>query len=124
MTEFEERLDATYRARTYGELEPLTRDLPSHRVKVDMVKHEGSGDPAGIDWSRRMVDGAPTSTGGFAFWSGFGRKGGWTVGRRFTAFAMWGGGEIDLREAYFTDRDVEIRCITVMGGLRSPCRPR
>lgn len=28
MTEFEERLDATYKARTYRELAPITRDLP------------------------------------------------------------------------------------------------
>ncbi|KIX70284.1 hypothetical protein SF12_21165, partial [Streptomyces sp. MBRL 601] len=29
MDEFGERLDAVYRARTYAELEPLTRDLPA-----------------------------------------------------------------------------------------------
>ncbi|WP_030793520.1 DUF1707 SHOCT-like domain-containing protein [Streptomyces sp. NRRL S-920] len=118
MTEFEERLDAAYKARTYGELEPLTRDLPAHGAKVSMVKRPESGDPAAIDWAARMVDHEPTSTGGFAFWSGFSRKGGWTVGRQFTAFAMWGGGEIDLREAYFAERDVEIRCFTIMGGLQ------
>ncbi|APY88096.1 DUF1707 domain-containing protein [Streptomyces alfalfae] len=119
MTEFEERLDATYKARTYGELEPITSDLPSHGAKVSMVKRQvGDDDPAGVDWARRMVDGEPTSTGGFALWSGFSRKGGWTIGRQFTAFAMWGGGEIDLREAYFADRDVEIRCFTIMGGLQ------
>lgn len=28
MAEFEERLDATYSARTYGDLAPITRDLP------------------------------------------------------------------------------------------------
>lgn len=28
MTEFEERLEETYKARTYGELAPITRDLP------------------------------------------------------------------------------------------------
>ncbi|MFH8563784.1 DUF1707 domain-containing protein [Streptomyces sp. NPDC017988] len=122
MSEFEERLDATYKARTYGELEPITRDLPTHgAAKVSMVKRPGSPEsdaPATIDWAGRMVDGEPSSVGGFAFWSGFSRKGGWVVGRQFTAFAMWGGGEIDLREAYFTERDVEIRCFTVMGGLQ------
>ncbi|MFI7316192.1 DUF1707 domain-containing protein [Streptomyces venezuelae] len=122
MAEFEERLDATYKARTYGELEPLTRDLPSHEAvtaKADLVKHGASTDPVAINWPERMVEGAePSSSLGFAFWSGFGRKGSWVVGRRFTAFAMWGGGEIDLREARFTDRDVEIRCFTIMGGLQ------
>ncbi|MGW0902677.1 DUF1707 SHOCT-like domain-containing protein [Streptomyces sp. NPDC002853] len=118
MEEFEERLDATYKARTYGELEPITRDLPAEGVKVSMVKSPVSDDPAAIDWSRRMVSGEPSSKLGFAFWGGFSRKGGWVVGRQFDGFAMWGGGEIDLREALFTERDVEIRCWTVMGGMQ------
>ncbi|MGV9878315.1 DUF1707 SHOCT-like domain-containing protein [Streptomyces sp. NPDC003006] len=124
MTEFEERLDAAYKARTYGELEPITRDLPAHgAAKVSMVKRPGSDDPAAVDWAARVVDGEPTSTFGFAFWSGFGRKGGWVVGRRFSSFVMWGGGEIDLREAYFTERDVEILCFTVMGGIQVTVPP-
>ncbi|MFF1375836.1 DUF1707 domain-containing protein [Streptomyces sp. NPDC058308] len=123
MSEFEERLDATYKARTYGELAPLTRDLPSHGAKVSMVKRPVSDDPAAIDWSERMVSGEPSSTLGFAFWSGFNRKGGWVVGRRFNGFAMWGGGEIDLREARFTERDVEIRCFTIMGGMQVTVPP-
>ncbi|MEU1129719.1 DUF1707 domain-containing protein [Streptomyces sp. NPDC005900] len=123
MAEFEERLDAAYRARTYGELAPLTRDLPAHGARVSMVKRPGGEDVAAVDWAARMVAGPPTSTGGFAFWSGFGRRGGWTVGRRFTAFAMWGGGEIDLREARFAERDVEIRCFTIMGGIQVTVPP-
>lgn len=124
MTEFEERLDATYKARTYGELEPITRDLPSHHgAKVSMVKHPVSDDPAAIDWSQRMVSGEPSSTMGFAVWSGFSRKGGWVVGRKFTGFALWGGGDIDLREARFTEREVEIRCFTLMAGMQVTVPP-
>ncbi|MFG2496708.1 DUF1707 domain-containing protein [Streptomyces sp. NPDC048441] len=124
MEEFEQRLDATYKARTYGELEPITRDLPAVGAKgpmVSMVKPSQAGDGE-VDWPSRM-GGEATSTGAFAFWSGFNRKGGWTVGSRFTAFAMWGGGEIDLREARFADRDVEIRCFTVMGGMQVTVPP-
>nr|WP_308439048.1 DUF1707 domain-containing protein [Streptomyces longispororuber] len=121
MEEFNERVDAVYRSRTYGELEPLTRDLPTATAPaVSLAKGSFDDDPASteIDWSRRVDPGAePTSRGAFAFWSGFSRKGGWTVGRVFTSFAMWGGGEIDLREAHFADRDVTIRCFTVMGGI-------
>ncbi len=29
MEEFEERLEATYKARTYGDLTPITQDLPA-----------------------------------------------------------------------------------------------
>lgn len=121
MEEFGERLDATYKARTYGELEPITRDLPAVGAKVSMVKPDAAGEGE-IDWPSRM-GGDVTSAGGFAFWSEFMRKGTWTVGSRFTGFALMGGGEIDLREARFADRDVEIRCFTIMGGLQVTVPP-
>ncbi|MGW6455143.1 DUF1707 SHOCT-like domain-containing protein [Streptomyces sp. NPDC055078] len=111
MEEFEERLDAAYTARTHGELEPLVSDLPVTGTGAAPVAATGSG-----DWAGR-IGGAPTSQFGFAFWSGFGRKGTWTVPRQFTGFAMMGGGEIDLREARFEDRDIVIRCFTIMGGI-------
>ncbi|MFF3344925.1 DUF1707 domain-containing protein [Streptomyces sp. NPDC002779] len=112
MGEFEERLDATYKARTYGELAPITRDLPVSPA-VNMVKgplDDGS-------WSGRIIDGEGSSTWGVAVMSGFERKGRWTVPRRFTGFAFWGGGELDLREADFADREVVINCVAIMGGI-------
>ncbi|MDO0933501.1 DUF1707 domain-containing protein [Streptomyces sp. DG2A-72] len=116
MTEFEERLDATYKARTYGELTPITRDLPAAGVTpptVDMAKKpEQNG-----SWAQRIVGGEGSSTWAVAVMSGFQRKGRWTVPRRFNCFAFWGGGEIDLREANFADREVEINCIAIMGGM-------
>ncbi|MER5629701.1 DUF1707 domain-containing protein [Streptomyces nitrosporeus] len=126
MDEFEQRLDATYKARTHGELEPLVRDLPAPGTAVAPVSGPAAvsaGRAAGaVDWSRRIGKPA-TSSGGFAFWGGFGRKGRWTVSRVFTAFAMWGGGEIDLREADFEDREVVIRCFAIMGGIQVKVSP-
>jgi hypothetical protein len=116
MAEFEERLDATYQARTYGELAPITRDLPAAGVTVPAVSL--TKDPAaGPDWSGRITGGAGSSTWAVAVMSGFQRKGHWTMPRRFTCFAFWGGGEIDLREANFADREVEINAIAIMGGV-------
>ncbi|CAL9432456.1 hypothetical protein SUDANB58_02077 [Streptomyces sp. enrichment culture] len=114
MSEFEERLDAAYRARTYGELAPITRDLPAGAApRVPMTKG-----PAGDEgWADRIVGGEGTSTGAVAVMSGFQRKGRWTVPKRFSCFAFWGGGEIDLREARFADREVEINCVAIMGGV-------
>ncbi|WP_328771279.1 DUF1707 SHOCT-like domain-containing protein [Streptomyces sp. NBC_00286] len=117
MEEFEERLDATYKARTYGELAPITRDLPVAGVTppspVSMVKQpEGSG-----DWAGRIVGGEGSSQAGVAIMSGFERKGRWTVPKRFTAVAFMGGGTIDLREADFADREVVINCVAIMGGI-------
>jgi hypothetical protein len=116
MAEFEERLDATYQARTYGELAPITRDLPAAGVTAPAVSL--TKDPAaGPDWSGRITGGAGSSTWAVAVMSGFQRKGHWTMPRRFTCFAFWGGGEIDLREANFADREVEINAIAIMGGV-------
>lgn len=55
--------------------------------------------------------------------SGFQRKGRWTVPRRFNCFAFWGGGEIDLREANFADREAVINCIAIMGGMQVTVPP-
>ncbi|AKZ55976.1 hypothetical protein SAM23877_2927 [Streptomyces ambofaciens ATCC 23877] len=117
MTEFEERLDATYSARTYGELAPITRDLPVGGAvvapKVSMTKEP----VAEGDWAGRVTGGEGSSSWAVAVMSGFQRKGRWTVPRRFTSFAFWGGGEIDLRDAYFAEREVVINCVAIMGGV-------
>lgn len=122
MDEFEERLDAAYKARTHGELEPLVRDLPAPGGSPALPLANPAPGAGAADYARRIGQPA-TSKGAFAFWSGFGRKGTWTVARRFTAVVLQGGGEIDLREAGFEDRDVVIRCFTVMGGIQITVPP-
>ncbi|MFF9491775.1 DUF1707 SHOCT-like domain-containing protein [Streptomyces flaveolus] len=119
MAEFEERLDATYRARTYGDLAPITRDLPAGEgvvapvPRVSMTKDlAGSG-----GWAGRITGGEGSSTWAVAVMSGFERKGRWTVPKRFNCFAFWGGGELDLREANFADGEVVINCVAIMGGM-------
>jgi hypothetical protein len=115
MDEFGERLDATYKARTHGELMPLVRDLPAPGTTTDAVSRAGSGRKG---WADRIGRGAATSNGAFAFWGGFQRKGTWTVGRTFTAAVFQAGGEIDLRDARFEERDIVIRCFAFMGGVQ------
>ncbi|EFL32418.1 conserved hypothetical protein [Streptomyces viridochromogenes DSM 40736] len=120
MAEFEERLDATYAARTYGELAPITRDLPAAGVTapaVSLTKEPATTEAGGAGWPGRITGGEGSSTWAVAVMSGFQRKGRWTMPRKFTCFAFWGGGEIDLREANFADREVEINAIAIMGGV-------
>ncbi|EFE74853.1 conserved hypothetical protein [Streptomyces filamentosus NRRL 15998] len=124
MDEFDQRLETAYKARTHGELEPLVQDLPAPGTTVAPV---GPSAPAPLrgsaaNWPAR-IGGTATSKGAFALWGGFERKGRWTVGRLFTAFAMWGGGDIDLREANFEDREIVIRCFAIMGGIRVVAPP-
>ncbi|MGW3497172.1 DUF1707 SHOCT-like domain-containing protein [Streptomyces sp. NPDC001020] len=117
MEEFEERLEATYKARTYGQLTPITRDLPTAGAvtppAVSLTKEPAESG----SWAERIVGGDGSSSWAVAVMSGFQRKGRWTAPKRFNCFAFWGGGEIDLREANFADREIEINCIAIMGGM-------
>ncbi|MEV6571028.1 DUF1707 domain-containing protein [Streptomyces sp. NPDC051577] len=123
MEEFEERLEVAYTSRTYGELEPLTRDLPAEPGAAAPL---ASGQPApagsGVAWPAR-IGGSGTSATAVAVMSGFQRKGYWTVPARFNAVAFWGGGELDLREASFAQREVVINCLAVMGGIEITVPP-
>ncbi|MCX5169301.1 DUF1707 SHOCT-like domain-containing protein [Streptomyces antibioticus] len=122
MSEFEERLEQTYQARTYGELTPITRDLPAPGVTpppvVSLRKDAAVDGGRDEDWSGRIVGGEGSSTWAVAVMSGFQRRGRWTVPRRFNCFAFWGGGELDLREANFADGEVVINCVAIMGGMQ------
>ena len=111
MEELDERLDAVYAARTYAELEPITRDLPQ---TAGGAAPAPARVPAGHP--RRFGDEA-TSHGAFAILGGFSRKGDWVVPEEFTAFAFMGGGEIDLREARYAAPTVTIHAVTFMGGI-------
>ncbi|MFE4370425.1 DUF1707 domain-containing protein [Streptomyces sp. NPDC056835] len=134
MEEFDERLEAAFKARTHGELAPLVRDLPAPGTTTDValapdtsVAGRGVSGAAGAGdmstWQSRIGRETATSKGAFAFWGGFRRKGTWTVGRKFTAVVFQAGGEVDLREARFEDRDVVIRCVTIMGGVHVTVPP-
>jgi len=111
LDELEERLTAVYAAKTYGELEPITRDLPSGGPSAAAPVMSPQVPAAG------RVGGRPTSSVAIGIMGGFSRKGTWVAPRAFTAVAFWGGGEIDLREARFAEPEVTIRVFAVMGGV-------
>lgn len=100
LSEFDERLTAVYQAKTYAELELATRDLPAGYGAVPAAS-------GGTRRSRRVI----------GFMGGFSRKGSWPVPGRLTALVWWGGGELDLRKAQFTERETRIRAIAIMGGM-------
>lgn len=131
MEEFDERLGLAYGARTHGELVPLVRDLPepgsvrAAGVAASMSASEASSNEAGTSggWADKVGRSPATSTTAFGVMGGFTRKGKWTVGRRFHATAVMGGGELDLREAQFEDKVTVIRCFTIMGGVQITAPP-
>jgi Domain of unknown function (DUF1707)/Cell wall-active antibiotics response 4TMS YvqF len=110
MDELDERLDAVYAAKTYAELEPITHDLPGAATSQAPVPARAvAADPT-------RFGGEPSSGGAVAILGGFSRKGEWVVPKHFTAFLFMGGGEIDLRDARFEDREVNINIVAIMGG--------
>jgi hypothetical protein len=110
MDELDERLDAVYQAKTYAELEPITHDLPdSGRAYQPAAVPATTADPA-------RYGGEPTSSMAVAIMGGFSRKGDWVAPKDFTAVCFMGGGEIDLRDARFAEREMNIHIVAIMGG--------
>jgi hypothetical protein len=110
MDELDERLDAVYAAKTYAELAPITHDLPDNGAPYAPAPTRAPAGPV------RQYGGEPTSHTAVANLGGFSRKGDWVVPKTFNAFMLLGGGEIDLREARFAEREVSIHVVAILGG--------
>jgi hypothetical protein len=110
MDELDERLDAVYAAKTYADLVPITRDLPDTGAgSVPAPSPSPSGDV-------RQYGADATSPTAIAILGGFCRKGDWVVPKTFNAFMFMGGGEIDMHEARFSEPQVSIHVVAIMGG--------
>lgn len=88
LTEFEERMGAAYAARTYGELEPLTADLPE----------EAAATPAAQAHEVLLR----------AHGSSVRRDGRWPVPRRLVVHAEHGSVRLDLTSAVVLAAEVEV----------------
>jgi hypothetical protein len=102
--EYDERLDACMRAKTYGELEPLVRDLPAKNLPV----------------VRPAADLVPTSASNppmIAVFSAVERKGAWVIPADSTAVAVFGQVSLDLRQATHESSTTEIKAYAVFGGV-------
>jgi hypothetical protein len=98
LTELDERLDATYAAKTYAELVPITHDLaPAVTANAAAV--------SGIERQRAV-----------AIMGGVERRGIWTVPESFSVFCFMGGADLDLRQARFSALEVTVTINAFMGG--------
>jgi len=111
LDELEDRISAVYQAKTYAELEPITRDLPV------TTGAGSSATPAPTKRGRWRVGLTPGRRKTIVFMGGSGNSGTWVVPKRYTAFAWMGGIELDLREASFEDMEVTINASCGMGGI-------
>jgi hypothetical protein len=110
LDELDQRLEATYAARTYADLVPITLDLPSHPQQRSVRAQRPQPLPD-------VVPG-PDRESHLAILSGLSRKGVWVVPRQMTILAMMGGAELDLRRAQFAAPEVVITVNAFMGGAQ------
>jgi hypothetical protein len=98
--EHSERLDLIYAARTRAELVPVLADIavPASRAPAPAFQ---AGQPD------RMV----------AVFGGASRKGAWRPSPATTVVTVFGGANIDLRDAVLPGQEIEIRTVSVFGGV-------
>jgi uncharacterized membrane protein len=111
LDELDQRLEATYAARTYADLVPITLDLPTH-------PHQRPVQPATAPGGPPPVVPGPDRESHFAVLSGLSRRGIWVVPKQLTILAMMGGVELDLRQARFAAQEVVITINAIMGGAQ------
>ncbi|TLQ48194.1 DUF1707 domain-containing protein [Streptomyces marianii] len=105
--EHAERIDAVYRAKTVGELEPIVRDLPANRPPRQEPAPYAYDPDASAGPAENLVAVFSSST----------RKGRWRVGARTQAFSLFGNIEIDLTEAMFGQRLTVINATSIFGNV-------
>jgi Domain of unknown function (DUF1707)/Cell wall-active antibiotics response 4TMS YvqF len=110
MDELDERLGAAYAAKTYAELEVVTRDLPRSHPAMPPVRPAGGFPPDRIGAS-------PGVKFSVAIMSGARRSGPWVVPSTYVSFALMGGVQLDLRHARFSGPEVTIHAYALMGGI-------
>ena len=104
--ELDERLDQAYSAKTYADLEAITRDLPA----------PGAVTPA-AGYPLDRIGGTPGASFSVAIMSSERRRGTWVVPPSYTAFTLMGSVQLDLRQARFSQPEVTIAAYTLMGGV-------
>lgn len=116
LDELEQRLEAAYVAKTYGDLVPLTADLPDARPPRPPAAAGGvpvrRPDPGGAVPGR--VE--PVRGTSIAVMSSINRRGAWQTDAGHTAVAFWGSVLLDLRGAAWPDGLV-IDAYAVMGSI-------
>lgn len=109
LDELEERLEATYAARTYADLVPITADIPASSAVIPLQPQQpATPAPAGP---------AARYHSSVAVLGGVTRKGRWVVGPTHTAVAVMAGVDIDLRDAVLTSRETVITANAFWAGI-------
>lgn len=120
LTEVDDRLAQVYRARTLGELKPITQDLPGHAALVPPPAASPALPEPGIP--ARIVPG-PASGRAVAVFSGVERKGVWTVPESLMLTTVFGGADLNMTDAAFAARHVTVKVFALFGGAQITVPP-
>jgi uncharacterized membrane protein len=112
LEELDERLEATYAAKTYADLVPITIDLPTQGGLV----RRPAAEPVPSRPSSPLVVPGAESARHIAIMGGLERRGDWVVPQRMTVVAIMGGANLDMRDAKFAAREVVVTVNAIMGG--------
>lgn len=114
MEELDQRLEQAYAAKVYADLVPITADLPATGVPAPVSP---PAPPQPQQRANNLPIPTTTHESSIAVFSGTTRKGVWMVPAEHTAFAMFGGVDLDLREVQFAQQEVTITANAVMGAV-------
>jgi Domain of unknown function (DUF1707)/Cell wall-active antibiotics response 4TMS YvqF len=114
LSELEERLDAAFRARTYGQLEPITADLPQGPYPVP-------GLPNPVTVPRRPASSAHVSMARqeriMTVLGEERRSGRWEVPAKIDVTCLLGEAKLDFTEAIVRHREVVVQVAAIMGSV-------
>jgi hypothetical protein len=116
--EHSDRIDAIYAAKTQADIVPLVSDLPGASAALvssqgELTRTADFGSVAEFGKPARMVN----------VFSGTSRKGPWRAPRAMETINIFGGTELDLREAVLPAKEISIRAICVLGGVEITVPP-
>jgi len=103
--EHSQRLDSIYAAKTHADLVPALEDLPAVADSTSPAPAAGSG--LATQHDSRII----------AVFGGATRKGAWRVPPTIEVVTVFGGADIDLRDAILPGREITMRTVSVFGGV-------
>ena len=124
LSELEDRIEALYAAKTYADFEPVIRDLPgavplppSAAIARRVSSAPIPSAPASATSPTARVGGVASTRSAKVVFSGIQRRGDWVVPQHYRIKAVFGGADLDLREATLEAAEVEINIKAVFGGV-------
>jgi hypothetical protein len=123
LDELDERLEATYAARTYRDLEPVVADLPGARLPGprpgDLPAPVSPAQPpaTGVGPGLARVGGTGTTDSAVAVFAETKRGGAWVVPPELASVAVFGSVELDLNEAQLAAAQVTIQANAIFGSV-------